>query len=461
MVMVKDRMKEIKKSKVVNMTQGNPTKLILWFAFPMLIGNLFQQLYNMVDCVIVGRYVSADALGAVGATGSLNFLFFSVSMGVSTGIGIVTAQFFGANNEEDVKRTIANSIYVVGTIGIIMSVIGAVFAKPILQMMNTPAVYIEDSIRYMRITCGCSLAVIGYNTISALLRALGDSKTPLYFLVMASIMNIGLDLLFVIQFNMGVEGVAYATVIAQACSAIGAIIYALLTNPYFKIGKELRKPNKRIISRSIRVGIPIAFQSSMIAVSCIVLQRVVNGFGPIVGTANTALMKIEQLVQQPFASLSTALATYTGQNLGAGKITRVKKGFTVGFFTVVVFSAIMLVVGQVFGKEIIGIFVTDGEVISFGERAFKITSCLYVMLGLIYITRGVLNGMGDNAFALINGTTELGCRVFLSKPLTMIPFIGVWGIWITTGATWFITGAVNFWRYMVVMRKYRKLDQSA
>ncbi len=436
-----------KKTQVLNMTTGSPAKLILMFALPMLLGNLFQQLYNLVDCIIVGKYVSEEALAAVGATGSVNFLILSISNGIGSGVGIVAAQYFGAGDDERVRKTIGNSIYVVGIVGIIMSLTGFFLADPLLHLLDTPVEYVADSVRYMQITCGLSLAMISYNTVSALLRALGDSKTPLIFLVVASIVNITLDLVFVLYFNKGVAGVAYATVIAQVVAAVGALIYARARNPYFRVEVAQRKPNAEIIRRSFVIGLPIAMMSSMIAVSCIALQWVVNGFGPIVGAANTAISKIEQLVQQPFASLGTALSNFAGQNLGAGRKDRIRKGFFVGVRTVLVISVVMFVVAQVFGRQIISIFVDAPDVIDLGARALRITSCFYFMLGMIYIARGILNGVGDNAFAVLNGVTELGCRIGIAKPVTMIPSVGKWGIWITTGLTWTITGGVSLLRY--------------
>ncbi len=436
-----------KKTNILNMTEGNPARLLLWFAFPMLLGNLFQQFYNLVDCIVVGRYVGANALAAVGATGSVNFLIISISNGIGSGIGIVAAQYFGAGHPVQVRKTIANSVYVVGMVGAVMSLLGFLLADPLLHLLDTPAEYVADSVTYMRITCGLSLATVAYNTVSALLRALGDSKTPLKFLVVASCVNIVLDLLFVLYFHMEVAGVAYATVLAQLSAAAGSLLYAFLRNPYFRVSRQERHVDWDIIRRSFSIGTPIAFMSSMIALSCIALQWVVNGFGPVVGAANTALGKIEQLVQQPFASLCTALSTFTGQNLGAGRWDRIRQGFGVGLKVVLVISVVMFLVPQLLGSQIISVFVKEPDVIALGAKALRITSCFYFMLGMIYITRGVLNGIGDNAFAMLNGVTELSCRVGIAKPVTMIPSVGKWGIWMTTGLTWFITGGVNLLRY--------------
>lgn len=432
---------------VSSMTEGNPTKLILMFTLPMLVGNLFQQLYNMVDSIIVGRFVGANALAAVGATGSINFLFFSMSFGISAGVGVVVSQAFGAEKPDMVERAIANGLYLLGIVSAIVSGLGVVFAKPILQMLRTPEVILNDAIIYMQVSCAGILAIAAYNGVAAILRALGDSKTPLYFMLVSCFINIGLDLLFVLQFHWSVFGVALATVIAQLVAAIGSFIYACFTISFFRVKKEHREIRMDIAGKCFQLGLPIALQNSMIAISCIFLQRVVNGFGESVVAANTALGRIEQLVQQPYGSLGAAITTYTGQNIGAGKVDRVKKGYRVGFLCVVIFSLIMLIPGQFFGRQIVGIFVQDEAVITIGAKGLAITSWFYFFLGMIYVARSVLNGAGDAVYAMINGLMEVAGRVGFAVPLTMIPFIGMWGVFLTTGLTWALTGIVSMHRY--------------
>ena len=442
------------------MTVGNPTRHILKFTLPLLIGNLFQQLYNMVDSIVVGRYVSAHALAAVGACGSLNFLFFSLSSGLSVGIGIIAAQYFGANDEKQLKKTIANSIYVLASAAAVVTLIGVIFARPILQLLQTPDVYINDSIDYFRVTCIGIIGVAFYNGVAALLRAVGDSKTPLYFLILSSIINVGLDLLFVICFGMGVVGVGLATIIAQAVSAVVSMIYAYHKVSYFCLSKKDLHPDTSMIRDSFRLGAPVAFQNSMIAVSCIALQAVVNGFGPDVASAYTITGRIEQLVQQPYGSLGMALTSYAGQNIGAKKQERVVEGFRKATLIVLVFSLIMLPMFFFFGKYICGIFVKEeaADVIALGAKALRITSPFYFALGMIYVPRAVLNGCGDTGFAMINGLTEVVCRILFSNILTRIAFLDYWGIWITTGLTWGVTALVCVLRYRGGKWRYKALD---
>ena len=447
----------MEKKTVYSMTEGNPTKLILSFTIPMLIGNLFQQLYNMVDSIIVGRFVGANALAAVGSTGSINFLFFSLSFGISAGIGVIVSQFFGAEKPVMVQKAIANGLYLLAVVSFLVSVVGILLARPILAGLRTPEVILNDAVIYMRVTCAGILAVAAYNGVSAILRALGDSKTPLYFMIFSCFINIGLDLLFVIKFNWSVFGVALATVIAQLCAAIGAFCYAFIKIELFRITKENQRLNFDIIGKCFQLGIPLAAQNSMIALSCIFLQRVVNGFGESVVAANTALGRIEQLVQQPYSSLGAALTAFTGQNMGAGKVDRVKRGYRVGFFSVLIFSLIMLIPGQFFGEQIVSIFVKDAEVIRIGARGLAITSWFYFSLGMIYVARSVLNGAGDAVYAMINGLMEVTGRVGFAVPLTKIPFIGVWGIFLTTGLTWLLTAVVSMARYYKGGWKYKSV----
>ena len=442
------------------MTVGSPARHILKFTLPLLIGNLFQQLYNMVDSIVVGRYVSAHALAAVGACGSLNFLFFSLSSGLSVGIGIIAAQYFGANDEKQLKKTIANSIYVLASAAAVVTLIGVIFARPILQLLQTPDVYINDSIAYFRVTCIGIIGVAFYNGVAALLRAVGDSKTPLYFLILSSIINVGLDLLFVICFDMGVVGVGLATIIAQAVSAIVSMIYAFHKVSYFRLGRKDLHPDYSMIRDSFRLGAPVAFQNSMIAVSCIALQAVVNGFGPDVASAYTITGRIEQLVQQPYGSLGMALTSYSGQNIGAKKQERVVEGYRKATLIVLVFSLIMLPLFFFFGKYICGIFVKEeaADVIALGAKALRITSPFYFALGMIYVPRAVLNGCGDTGFAMINGLTEVVCRILFSNILTRIAFLDYWGIWITTGLTWGVTALVCVMRYRGGKWRYKALE---
>ncbi len=441
------------KSKTLNMTRGNPVYLLIVFAIPMLIGNVFQQMYNLVDSVIVGKFVGADALAAVGATNSIAFLFFALCNGIGSGGGIITAQQFGAGNEENVKKSIVNSGYILLIGSLLVGAVAYVSSETMLRFMATPEEIMHDAVIYMKMQCiGLPLIAV-YNHVSAMLRALGDSKTPLYFLVFSCLLNVGLDIWFVCGFGMGIFGAALATIIAQLIAGVGCLLYALKFNSYFKLEKRHFKPEKYLIWGAVRLGVPLSLQFSLVAISCMALQRVVNSFGASVVAAFTASSRVEQLLHQPYGTLSTALSTYSGQNLGAKNFERIRLGFRKSIIMMGIFSILMLPVMQFGGEAIIRLFVDDPQVIYIGVVSLKITSWFYVFLGLINMARGILNGVGDAMFAFINGIVEVVVRIVLPVALTMVPFIGVWGIWWSTGLSWLISAVFCILRYFTWKKK--------
>ena len=456
------------KNNIVDMTTGSPTKHMIVFALPLLVGNIFQQLYNMVDSIVVGNFVGPDAIAAVGTCGSMNFFFFSLSSGLAIGIGIIVAQYFGAREEKLVRTTIANSFYVLGIVSVVISIIGWIICPYVLKLLQCPDSIMPDAVTYMRTTCYGIIFVAFYNGVASILRALGDSKSPLYFLILSSVLNLGLDLLFVLKFHWAVFGVAFATCIAQAISAIASLIYAYFRNPYFHLSKSELKPHRHIIMKSFKLGVPIALQNALISISMMSLQGVVNTFGPTVMSSYTISMRIEQLVQQPYSSLGSAITTFSGQNCGAGDFDRVKKGFHRGTLIALVFSLAILPIFEIFAPNIVGLFVqsTETEVIRIGSTGLRITCLAYFALGMIYVPRSVLNGCGDTNFALMNGATEVIGRILFSQLLTRITAItlfgkqipiGYWGVWITTAFTWTLTAIVCLIRYKSGVWKKKSL----
>jgi len=442
------------KSNILNMTEGNIPKLLVKFAIPMLVGNLFQQIYNLVDSIIVGQFVGANALGAIGATGSVIFMFIALCNGIGSGGGIVASQMFGAGNVKEVKSSITNVAYIMLFVAAVVCVISYAFTPGLLRLLNTPQEIIADSIIYMRMMCiGLPLVAV-YNFSASMLRALGDSKGPLYFLIVSSIINVCLDIFFVRSLNMSVFGAALATVIAQLLAGVGCLIYASITNEYFRLQKTDFKINLSIIKETIRLGVPMSLQFSLIAISCMGLQAVVNSFGPTAVAAFTATSRIEQVVHQPYTSLGLALATFSGQNYGAKKIDRIKKGFINSTWIMIGMSILLLIIMQFFGRNLVALFVSDEAVIQMGATGVKITSLFYGVLGLIYITRGTQNGVGDAAFALINGIVEVIARIILPAVLVTLPFMGVWGIWWSAGLVWLISSIFCTWRYLSYRKRY-------
>lgn len=423
-----------------DMTDGSPAKLILKFSGPMLIGNIFQQLYNMVDSIVVGKFVNKDALAAVGATGSSVFLIFALTFGLSAGIAIVISQYFGAGDYDKVRKSFATAAYTILIASVIMGVVGYFASRPILELLGTPAGIIDQSDSYMKIIFLGILGTASYNGMSAVLRALGDAVTPLIFLIVASLLNVVLDLLFVIVFHMGVPGVAIATIISQILSGAGCIVYGLMKVKILRMPLKEFKPDREILSRCIRLGIPVALQNSFVSISMMALQFVINGFQETIIAAYTVVNRIEQLVMQPSMSLGAAVASFTGQNIGAGKIDRVKKGIKSSVIIILTFSMVMLPV-MYFGSEYIMRLFTkkeDIDVVRYGIEGIRITSLFYSFLGLILVSRNFLSGAGDVKIPMIMGIIEVIVRVGISIYLSGA--IGFHGIFWASALTWFVTG---------------------
>lgn len=426
-----------------DMTKGSPFKLLLSFSIPLLIGSLFQQFYTMADSIIVGKFVGADALASIGACSSVIYLLFSLFLGLSAGIGIVISQYFGAGDGSTVRKGIACSVYILLAASILLTLIGLTLARPILTFLGTPKEIMRDAAVYFQITSGGIVAVAFYNGISSILRALGDSRTPLIFLALAALLNVGLDLLFVTVFHMGVAGAALATAIAQFSSACACLVFSLKTNPYFHIKKEEFRPDTGLIRRMMHIGLPLALQNAMIAFSCVMLQSVINSFGTMIMAVFTATNRIENLVNQIYIAANTALSNYTAQNLGAGNTDRVRAGTRCCIQITVGFSLLMVLVMYLCGHMFMGWFVTDRQVIETGAQALKLISLFFVFWGLLYVFRGILNGAGNAGFALVSGILEVVGRMGCAFLLTSIPFIGQWGIWLAEGLTWILVSAAG------------------
>lgn len=434
------------------MTAGNPVKLILIFSVPLLIGNIFQQFYNLADSIIVGRFINADALAAIGVTASLTFLFFAICNGFGSGGGIIVSQSFGRGDTKEVKNCIANTGYIMICLPLAVGILAFALSRPLLHLLETPENIFEDSLVYLRLMCVGLLFVSVYNYISSMMRALGDSRTPLYFLIFTCILNALLDLLFVCVLKQGIWGAGIATLISQFVSNILCLAYAFKFNEYFKFDKSDLRLNKIILIRTVKLGVPLSLQFSLIAISCMALQRVVNAFGAVTVAAFTATSRIEQIIHQPYQTLSAALATFCGQNYGARKNDRVIDGYHKTFWMMVIFTAVMMPVIQLFARQIAGLFVEEADVIEMSAEAMRLTSYFYICLGIIYVVRGILNGLGDAFFALLNGIIEVIGRFFVPVIMTAISAVGLWGIWWSVGIVWLLSGLTAWLRYIYKKR---------
>ncbi len=455
--LVKEKnMKVNTKSNITDMTQGSPARHILLFALPTLIGNIFQQVYNIADSMIVGRFLGANAFAAVGATSSITFLFFALCNGIGNGGGIVTSQYYGAHDDANVKKSIVNTGLIMLIVPVLFGFTGFCLAPTLLKVLQTPALILDDAVLYTRFMCIGLLFVSLYNYLSSMLKALGDSKTPLYFLIISTIINVVLDVLFVYVFRFGIKGAALATIVSQFISVLSCGIHAYRTNPYFRIRKDDLRITLKMTYQIVRLGIPMSLQFALIAISTMALQRVVNSFGTTVVAAFTATSRIEQLIHQPYMTLAASISTFSGQNFGAKRNDRVYEGYKTGMLIMSILTLFLVFSMQVFGRVITSLFVSDSEIISLGAKGLKITSLFYLALGTIYVVRGVLTGIGDAFFSLFNGIVEVIGRFTIPIFMTAYLGYGASGIWISTGLVWIVSGVTAWLRYLTYFR--RKVD---
>ncbi len=443
------------------MTQGSPARHILLFALPTLIGNIFQQIYNLADSMIVGRFVGSAAFAAVGATSSITFLFFALCNGIGSGGGIVASQYYGAHDDSNVKKCIVNTGLIMLVVPVLFGLTGFVLAPYLLRALNTPASIMDDAVLYTRYMCIGLLFVSLYNYLSSMLKALGDSKTPLYFLIISTVINIVLDILLVCVVPLGIAGAALATVISQFISVLLCGIHAYRTNPYFHIKRDDICITLRMTSQVVRLGVPMSVQFALIAISAMALQRVVNSFGTTVVAAFTATNRIEQLIHQPYMTLAASLSIFCGQNYGAKRYDRVYAGYRTGIMIMISFSVFLIFAMQLFGEAITRLFVSDREVVMLGARGLKITSMFYLALGMIYVVRGVLTGIGDAFFSLFNGVVEVIGRFTIPLLLTAYFGYGEAGIWLSSGIVWLISGVTAWIRYVTYFRSRVELPSGS
>lgn len=411
-----------------NLTKGSPVKLILLFTVPLLIGNIFQQFYNIADTFIVGRTIGVNALAAVGCTGSIMFLILGFAQGLTSGLSIITAQKFGAEDNQGVKESYFTGIVISMIVTIILTTISTIFARHILVLMNTPSEIIDDAYTFVFIIFLGIIASMYFNFFSNIIRALGDSRTPLIYLVVACILNIVLEFSFILIFKLGVAGAACATVMAQGVSALLCIWYIKRNLPILKLKKSDLKISKEIFNEHIKIALPMGFQASIIAIGAIILQFALNSLGAISVAAYTAAQKIDTLATQPMMSFGITMATYTAQNYGAEKIERIKEGVKKCVLISVTFSIVVGLINTFAGYFLTGIFVgyDQTEVIALSQIYLTSNGLSYFLLSLLFIYRYTLQGLGQSFIPTVAGIMELIMRTFaaiiLSKPLG---FLGV------------------------------------
>ena len=379
----------------VDMTTGEPWKKIVLFTVPMLLGNIVQQLYNTVDSIIVGNYVGDNALAAVGSAGPIFNLVIVLFIGISVGAGIMVSQYFGAKNREGLSYTIGNSILLTLVATIIMAAVGVLVTRPLLELLNTPESIIDWCASYLYILFIGGAGLAFYNILSGILRGLGDSVSALIYLVVACVLNIVLDLLFVIQFNMGVSGVALATAIAQAVSSILCAIKLYRMKDLFDLNFSFIKWNKPYAMNVIRLGVPSGVTQAIFSMSMIVVQSLTNSFGELFIAANVIVMRVDGFAMMPNFSFGSAMTTYAGQNVGAGDYDRVKTGARQGTLLAVGVSTLVTAAILLVGRQLMGIFTDTEELVILSMHLMQILAVGYIAMAVMQCLCGVMRGAGD------------------------------------------------------------------
>lgn len=435
---------------VRDMTQGSAGKLILTFTVPMLIGNIFQQLYNMVDSIVVGRFVGPNALAAVGTSFPIIFLLVSLIMGLTMGSGIVISQFFGAKQQEKVRRAVSTAVIFQAFCAIAMTGIGLVLSRPLLELMNTPPEIIDSSAAYMRIFFGGLVFMFSYNAFSGILRSLGDSKTPLYFLIVATLTNIILDIYFVARLGWGVQGVAWATLIAQALSSVLCIVYVYRKVPLLRYTWSELVFDRDIFKTMIRIGIPTSIQQTIASVGMMAVQGLVNSFGAVTMAAYTAASRMDSFAMMPIMNFGMGLSTFTGQNIGANKLDRVSEGLRATMKMAVLTCLAVSVLVYTFGPQLIAVFI-DAEqvdVITQGVDYMRTVSLFYAVFSILMIFNGLLRGAGDTVVPMLSVIASLAVRVGVAYWLASFANIGYRGIWWSIPAGWAVASGIPVLRYL-------------
>ena len=439
-----------------NLTKGPILKTLTKLAVPIMASSFLGTLYNITDMAWIGL-LGSRAVAGVGVGGMFTWLSQGLAAMARMGGQVHVAQCIGRGDRERAHGFAQAAVQLAAFMGMAYAILSLLFTRQMVGFFQlADAQAHAAAMSYTRIACGLIVFSFMTLTLTGLYTAQGDSKTPLIFLIVASVLNVILDLIFVLSFGWGVVGAGVATAFSQLISALACIIYAYKSNTYFKLKKKNIKLNGNIIKKSCKLGIPVALQNSLIAFSLIVLQKVVNGYGATFTTAFTVVSRIETLVQQPFMSLGAAVSTYTGQNIGAGLKDRVRKGFNSATLVSSIFALAIGVVFWIFAPSIASIFGKDADVIRIGANGLRITCCFYIFLGLIYTTRNVLNGAGDAMFSLFTGIVECIGRVGFAYPMTLIPFMGKYGVFYATGLTWFLNGMFSLIRYK--RGKWKKID---
>lgn len=443
------------KENTIVMTKGNPYKLILKFALPLMLGNIFQKMYTLVDTMVVGKGVGVNALAAVGASDWLNWMCFGMVADLAQGFSIMMAQEFGAGHKEKLRKTIGNSLSLSLVCAVVMLVIFQLAARPVLQLLQTPEEILPMALLYLRIFFAGIPIIMTYNVLAATLRAMGDGKTPLYAMIVSSLLNIGLDVLFVIVFPFGIAGAAVATLIAEGVSAVYCFV-ALRRTEGMQFVKDDFRTEKHRTAQLLRLSLPLAFQSGIICVGGMIVQFMVNGFGVLFIAGYTATNKLYGLLEMAAVSFGYAILTYVGQNVGAGEYKRLKKGHVAGVVVSLATSGVIMAVMLLFGRFFISLFLsgTPEEIAEAGAVAWRylvFMSLALPALYMLYVYRSALQGMANTVIPMLSGIVEFMMRTGMVLLLTR--FIGSDGIFWAEISAWIGAAVLLGTSYYIIMGK--------
>ena len=445
--------------KTMDMTKGSPMSLLVRFALPLMVGNIFQQLYTVVDTMVVGKALGVGALAALGAADWLNWLMLGAVQGFTQGFAVLMAQDFGAKRYDDLRRTIGNSAVLCAICAAMLLAVGQVFLEPVLNLLQTPEGIFNDSALYLRIMFAGVPVIMAYNLFACILRSLGDGRTPLYAMIVACTINIGLDLLFVTVFHWGIAGAAAATLIAQCCSAVFCLVQ-LRRIQLIRLGRQELRLNGALCKRLMRLGASMAFQFTVISVGGLLVQFVINGFGVIFIAGFTASNKLYGVLEIAASSFGFAIVTYVGQNLGAGRIDRIRLGQRAAIVLSLVTSLLIAVLMILFGRTILSGFIsgTPQEVADTMKIAYyylTIMSLALPVLYFLYAARSALQGMENAALPLASGIVELLMRTGAAFLLPLV--IGQDGVFYAEVLAWFGADLVLIPGYLITIRKYERM----
>uniref|UniRef100_UPI004027D53C MATE family efflux transporter n=1 Tax=Gemmiger formicilis TaxID=745368 RepID=UPI004027D53C len=439
-----------------DLTSGSPLKVILLFSLPLVLGNLFQQFYALADTIIVGRFCGVSALASVGATGSVNYLILGFVIGVCNGFAIPIAQLFGARDYSDLRRHVANAAWLCIAGSVVLTISTVALTRPMMQLMQTPDDIIDGAVIYIGWIFAGIPFIFLYNMVAAIMRALGDSKTPLYFLILTSALNIGLDLLFIIPFQMGVLGAALATDISQVISGVLSFIYLSRKFDVLKMQKSDFAYSKKACARLLGIGIPMGLQCSITAIGSVVLQGAVNGLGSDIVAAQTAGGKAAQFLSVPLESIGTAMTTYASQNMGAHDLNRVNKGVNTALGIGCVYSVASFLILRVLDKALIGLFLESSqtEIMANAQSFIFWNSVFYIPLAVLIIYRYTIQGLGYSSLAMFAGVAEMIARAMVG--FLFVPLWGYFAACIANPVAWFFACFFLIPAYIVVFRKLKQ-----